>query len=352
LGSELFLVTGACGHLGSQIVKQLVLRGERVRVLKLPGENDSLLSGLKVESVLGDVRDVDSLRPFFSAKQEDEVNVIHAAGIVTIAAKVDENLRRVNVEGTRNIVGLCMENKVRRLLYVSSVHALPERPRGETVREASVFDVNAVSGAYAKTKAEATRIVLDAGQSGLNVVVVHPSGIIGPGDLGSNLSNQIFRDYLYGRLPAIVKGGYDFVDVRDVAGGCILALKKGKPGNCYILANTHYEIRQLTDMLQKFAGIKRRPLSLPLWLVSAVAPLAETLDKLRSQRPLFTRYSLYTLSSNDCFSSEKARTELGYTTRPMEETMRDIVLWEREKHGPTGKKILRRAKVAASFKGK
>jgi dihydroflavonol-4-reductase len=352
LGSVLYLTTGACGHLGSQIVKQLILRGERVRVLKLPGENDSLLNGLKVESVFGDVRDIDSLRLFFSATPEDEVNVIHAAGIVTIAAKVDENLRRVNVEGTRNIVKLCMENKVRRLLYVSSVHALPEKPRGETVREADTFDVSAVSGAYAKTKAEATRIVLDAGRSGLDVVVVHPSGIIGPGDIGSNHSNQIFRDYLYGRLPAIVKGGYDFVDVRDVAGGCILALKNGKPGNCYILANTHYEIRQLTDMLQKFAGIKRRPVALPLWLVSAFAPLAETLDKLRSQRPLFTRYSLYTLSSNDCFSSEKAKTELGYVVRPMEETMRDIVLWEREKHGPAGRKILKCAKVAASFKGK
>lgn len=352
MGSVLYLVTGACGHLGSQIVKQLVLRGERVRVLTLPGENNSLLSGLKVESVSGDVRDIDSLRPFFQTVPEDDVYVIHAAGIVTIAAKVDENLRRVNVEGTGNIVKLCMENKVRRLLYVSSVHALPEQPRGETVREADAFLSSAVSGAYAKTKAEATQTVLEAGRNGLNVAVVHPSGIIGPGDIGSNHSNQIFRDYLYGRLPAIVKGGYDFVDVRDVAAGCLLALEKGKPGNCYILANTHYEIRQLTDMLQKFAGIKRRPLALPLWLVSAFAPLAETLDKLRSQRPLFTRYSLYTLSSNDCFSSEKAKTELGYTVRPMEETMRDIVLWEREKHGPPVKKILKRAKVAASFKGK
>jgi dihydroflavonol-4-reductase len=352
VGSALYLVTGACGHLGSQIVKLLVLSGERVRILSLPGENNALLSGLKVESVSGDVRDIDSLRPFFKTAPEDEVYVIHAAGIVTIAAKVDENLRRVNVEGTRNIVKLCMENKVKRLLYVSSVHALPEKPRGETVREVDVFNSNAVSGAYAKTKAEATIIVLNAGQSGLNVVVVHPSGIIGPGDMGSNHSNQIFRDYIYGRLPAIVKGGYDFVDVRDVAGGCILALQKGKPGNCYILANTHYEIRQLTDMLQRFAGIKRRPLALPLWLVKAFAPLAETLDKLRSQRPLFTRYSLYTLSSNDCFSSEKAKKELGYTVRPMDETMRDIVLWEREKHGPPGKKTFRRAKTAESFKGK
>jgi dihydroflavonol-4-reductase len=352
VGSVLYLVTGACGHLGSQIVKLLVLRGERVRVLTLPGENDSLLRGLKVESVSGDVRDIDSLRPFFQSAPEDEVKVIHAAGIVTIAAKADENLRRVNVEGTRNIVGLCLKNKVNRLLYVSSVHALPEKPRGETILEADVFDSKLVSGAYAKTKAEATQIVLNACQSGLDVVVAHPSGIIGPGDLGSNHSNQIFRDYLYGRLPAIVKGGYDFVDVRDVAGGCILALDKGKPGNCYILANAHYEIGQLTGMLQKFAGIKRRPLVLPLWLVSAFAPLAETLDRLRSRRPLFTRYSLYTLSSNDCFSSKKSKTELGYTVRPIEETMRDIVLWERENHGPTGGRALRRAKAAASFKGK
>jgi len=348
----IYLVTGACGHLGSQIVKQLVLKGEKVRALKLPGEDDSLLNGLTVEFVCGDVRDLDSLRPFFQVSQGYETQVVHAAGIVTIAAKVDDNLRRVNVEGTSNIVKLCLDTKVRRLLYVSSVHALPERPRGETVLEADVFDGKAVMGAYAKTKAEATKIVLDAGRCGLDVVVVHPSGIIGPGDQGSNHSNQIFRDYLYGHLPAIVKGGYDFVDVRDVARGCLLALESGKPGSCYILANKHYEIRQLTDMLQKFAGIKRRPLVLPLWLVAAFAPLAETLDKLRSKRPLFTRYSLYTLCANDSFSSEKAKAELGYTVRPMEETMRDIVLWECEKHGPPGRKPLRRARVATSFKGK
>ena len=351
MNAAIYLVTGACGHLGSQIVGQLVKRGERVRVLKLPGEDDSLLNGWKVESISGDVRDIGLLRAFFQDLSE-EACVIHAAGIVTIAAKVDDNLRRVNVEGTRNIVQLCLESKVRRLLYVSSVHALKETPKGETVREADVFDGRAVTGAYAKTKAEATQIVLNAVKAGLDAVVVHPSGIIGPGDHGSNHSNQIFRDYLYGHLPAIVKGGYDFVDVRDVAGGCLLALENGRPGNCYILANAHYEIRELTGMLQKFAGIKRRPVTLPLWLVRAFAPLAEALDKLRSQRPLFTRYSLYTLSTNDCFSSEKARAELGYTVRPMEETMRDIMLWEREMHGPPAGRPFKRARAAQPMKGK
>ncbi len=350
--SDIVLVTGACGHLGSQIVSQLVSSGERVRVLMLPGEDDSLLSGLKVESVVGDVRDMDSLRLFFAVSKEDEVMVIHAAGIVSIAAKVDENLRRVNVEGTRNIIKLCQETKVRRLLYVSSVHALPEKPRGEIIKETDAFDASLVKGAYAKTKAEATQMVMDAAREGLNAVIVHPSGIIGPGDLGSNHSNQIFRDYLHGHLPAIVKGGYDFVDVRDVACGCLKALKNGRSGNGYILNNAHYDIRQLVDMLKKFAGIKRRPLMLPLWLVAAFAPLLETLDKLRSQRPLFTRYSLYTLRTNDCFSGEKARTELNYTVRPMEETMRDIVLWEREKHWIQGGKTLKDTSVASPFKGK
>ncbi len=352
MNSVIYLVTGACGHLGSQIVKLLVQKGERIRVLKLPGEDGSLLKGMKVETFSGDVRDVTSLRPFFQVSPGEEARVIHAAGIVSIAAKADVNLRRVNVEGTRNMVELALETEVRRFLYVSSVHALEEAPRGEAIREAEVFDRRAVNGAYAKTKAEATQIVLDAVQRGLDAVVVHPSGIIGPGDQGSNHSNQIFRDYLYGRLPAIVKGGYDFVDVRDVARGCLLALESGKTGGCYILANAHYEISRLTDMLQRFAGLKRRPVALPLWLVTAFAPLAEAFDKLRSRRPLFTRYSLYTLNTNDCFSSEKAKAELGYTVRPMEETMRDIVLWERERHGPPAGKQPKRARAASPLKSK
>ncbi len=347
----LYLVTGAFGHLGSQIVKLLLKRGDAVRALMLPREDDSLLRGLPMEVVLGDVRDKESLRPFFDVPADVKALVIHAAGIVSIAAKVNENLRRVNVEGTKNVVELCRERGAGRLLYISSVHALPEKPKGTSVAEVNAFDSGSVKGAYAKTKAEASQIVMDAAKSGLNAVIVHPSGIIGPGDNGRNPSNQVFRDYLYGRLPAIVRGGYDFVDVRDVAMGCLLALDKGRAGECYILSNAHFDMRRLMDLLQKAAGIKRRPIALPLGLVAAFSPLAEALDGLRSRTPVFTRYSLYTLNTNDWFVSDKAKKELGYTVRPVEETMRDIVLWERERQGPPAGKRERWPK-AAPAKGK
>jgi dihydroflavonol-4-reductase len=352
MASRIYLVTGAFGHVGSQIVQLLLRAGERVRALKYPGEDDSLLQGTDAEVFAGDVRDKDSLRPFFHVPEGLKAQVIHAAGIVSIAARVDENLRRVNVDGTRNVVELCRETNVQRLLYISSVHALPEKPRGEAVREINAFDPDWVTGAYAKTKAEASQIVLDAAKEGLDALMVHPSGIIGPGDNGNNHANQVFKDFLYGRLPAIIRGGYDFVDVRDVAQGCLLALDAGRPGNGYILSNAHYDIRQLIGMLQRITGQKRRVVALPLWFVSAFAPLAENIDRLRRQKPLFTRYSLYTLNTNDCFSSEKARTELGYTVRPMEETMRDIVLWERMKNGPPKQKEPRRKRVPAHAKGR
>ena len=166
--NRLYLVTGACGHVGNTLVKQLVANGEKVRGLVLPKEDDAPLAGLPVELVRGDVRDVKSLEPFFDGAGYDEVVCIHTAGIVSIASKFLQSVIDVNVKGTKNIVEMCLSYGVKRLVYTSSVHAIPELPEGEVIREVDHFEAADVVGLYAKSKARATQIVLDSVQRGLD----------------------------------------------------------------------------------------------------------------------------------------------------------------------------------------
>lgn len=332
--SKLYIVTGAFGHLGNTLVKLLLNRGEHVRCLALPTENTECLGiteTTNIEIMRGDVRDKESLRALFTLdKCYDEVTVIHTAGVVTIASKYDQKVVDVNVTGTKNIINACLEHQITNLLYVSSVHAIPERPNGQRMSEVGKFDPDDVEGLYAKTKAEATQLVLDSEKKGLHPIVVHPSGIIGPNDYGHNHLNQLVIDYINGSLTALIDGGYDFVDVRDVANGILAAVDKGKSGQCYILSNRYYTIKEMVDLMHDVSGKKKIRKILSRRFVNFIVPLAELYYKVRRQPPLFTGYSLYTLSSNSNFSHEKADRELGYRTRDMKETLKDTIVFLRE----------------------
>lgn len=325
---NLYIVTGANGHLGGTLVRMLQRRGAAVRGLLLPKEQAADRSG--VTYYHGDVRDKESLRPLFEDTGDAQVTVIHTAGIIDISEHVSPLLYDVNVGGTRNMVELCEEYRVHRLVYVSSVHAIPEKDKNCVLHEVRHFSPSEVVGGYAKTKAEATQLVLDAADHGLDAVVVHPSGILGPYDRSGNHLVQMVTDYIHGKLPACVNGGYDFVDVRDVAAGCLAAAERGRRGECYILSNRHYDIKEVLRMVKQVAGGRRLPV-LPMWMAKAAAPLMSWRARRHKQRPLYTKYSLYTLKSNDKFSHDKATSELGYKPRDLFQTIRDTVMWMRRR---------------------
>ncbi|MDR0883908.1 MAG: NAD-dependent epimerase/dehydratase family protein [Oscillospiraceae bacterium] len=326
----LFVVTGAVGHLGSAVVRALQSAGQHVRALVLPQEKDAA-AALGVQAVEGNVLEPESLKPLLQGARGADVRLIHAAGIVSIASKVNPAVHNVNVQGTRNILRLCNEGEVGKLVYVSSVHAIPEKPQGEVIAETEAFSPDRVVGDYAKTKAEATEAVLDAARHGLNASVVHPSGIIGPYDEGRNHLNAMVLDYCRGALPAGVQGGYDFVDVRDVADGVIACADHGKAGECYILANHYFSVKELLHKLSQVTGLKEMHAMLPLWLAKIGAPFAEVYAKIARQPALFTQYSLYTLGTNALFSHKKAERELGFHPRDIADTLRDTVAWLKQK---------------------
>lgn len=338
-----WIVTGAAGHLGGTIVRLLQERGAEVRGLVLPHESAADQSHTRYFS--GDVTHPETLVPLFEGTDPTRTIVIHTAGLIDIGDRPYEALRRVNVEGTRNVLALCRQYGVRRLVYVSSVHAIPQDPHGGVLREPESFSSDAVEGSYAKTKAEATRDVLEAAASGLDAVVVHPSGILGPYDNAGNHLVQVLRDFMTGKLPACVRGGYDMVDVRDVAWGCVAAALRGKRGECYILSNRRCDISDLLEMARRVCGGRRLPV-LPLWLARAAAPLLAATARMCGRRPLYTTYSLQALSSSDRFSHDKATAELGYRPRDLRLTVQDTVRWL-QSHGVKPRRALRLRRRAA-----
>ena len=326
---ELYIVTGGSGHLGNVLARKLIESGQRVWLLLLEHEKNVVEGVEKI--YFGDVSDKVSMQPVFDDAQGFRVVFIHCAGIVSIRSEFSQRLYDVNVGGTKNIVDLCEHYGVYKLVYISSVHAIPDNIQGEVIAETSSFDAGKVTGHYAKSKTEATKYVLDARKRGLNVNVIHPSGIIGPSDFGRGHMTTLITDYCRGRLVAAMDGGFDFVDVRDVAEGIIACTQKGRPGECYLLTNSYYKIRELMDMLCRITGRKKIKSYLPLWFVKATAPIAELYYRILKQPPLYTRYSIYTLSTNNRYSHKKATEELGYGTRDMESTLKDTFDWLVEK---------------------
>lgn len=323
---RIFLVTGAAGFLGNTIVKKLLAQKETVRAFIMPKDNivyvDPSLTVIK-----GNVLDQKSLYPLFEGLDNYKVIVIHCAGIVSIASKYQQTVYDVNVTGTKNVMELCFQYKVARVIYVSSVHAIPEKKQPEVMHEVDHFSSDEVTGLYAKTKAEASNYVLEMAKKGLPVSIVHPSGIMGPGNYNHDHLNQLIVDYMNHKLTAIVKGGYDFVDVRDVADGIIACCNLGRNGECYILSNHYFTIKEIVDLLHKITGKRKIKTVLPLWFAKMTAPIAELYYKCLKQKPLYTAYSLYTLTSNPNFSHQKATIELDYQPRAIEETLQDAVNW-------------------------
>lgn len=323
--TETYIIIGGLGHLGLTIAKELWAKGKNVIIfdVQIPEKHHDLNG---IDYHYGDITKFKDLDLFFKTL-EKPVYVVHCASIVSIVTNPGPKLFEVNVSGTKNIVRICFKYKVKRLVYVSTVHVLEEQKKGIVIKEQDFFVESKVKGHYAKTKARATQIVLDSTKKGLDAIVLHPSGIIGPNDFNVGHTTRLIIDYLNGDLRAAINGGYDFVDVRDVALGVISALRYGKKGHCYILSNQFFTLRYLLETLSKLTAQKPIKAYLPMWFIVPLAPVAEFYYKVRKVKPLFTPYSLYTLKSNAYFSHEKATEELNYFPRPLEQTLSDTIDW-------------------------
>lgn len=317
------LVTGATGHIGNVLVRELIRQDRPVRALVLPREDRACLDGLPVEICEGDVLDPGSL----DAAMQGVDTVYHLAGIISIMPGQDDFVRRVNVDGTKNVLRAAQQAGVRRLVYTSSIHAFGRPSEEVTIDESLPFDPQNTCGAYDRTKAEASLAVLDAAHNGLDAVVVCPTGVVGPHDYRTSELGQLVLDWLKTRVAFLIDGAYDFVDVRDVVEGEILAADRGATGESYILSGERISLPGLFRIVREIAGLRPDMVTLPTNLARFAASFTPLYYRMSGEKPRFTSYSIETVLSNSNISSQKAREALGYHPRSMTESMRDTVAW-------------------------
>jgi dihydroflavonol-4-reductase len=317
----MWLVTGATGHVGNVLVRKLLERGEKVRALILPGESRESISGLRVEAVEGDVLHLDSL---FKSMRGVK-GVFHLAGVISIMPGPNPFVRKVNVDGTKNILRAAIEHGSK-LIYTSSIHAI-QRVEDGVIDENIPYDMNNPYGAYDRSKAEATLDVLHAAQSGLEAVVTCPTGVIGPYDFRGSMMGAVIHDAAVAKPTLYVDGAYDFVDVRDVADGLISAAENGKRGESYILSGQKISVRYLLETVREITGRNFFQMKIPFDLAKFAALFTPMYYRMANATPRFTPYSLEVLQSNSNISHAKATKELGYHPRTLQESIRDAVKW-------------------------
>lgn len=321
------LVTGAAGLVGANLVRALLAQGVAVRAMI--HSDQRTLAGLDVELVQGDVRDPASLE---RACQGAEV-VYHLAGLISIEMGGRDRLEQINVIGVRNVVNACLHSRVRRLVHFSSIHAFLQEPLDQPLDESRPL-VNMVSAEvsqqfapYDLTKAMGEDEVRAGVARGLDAVILNPTGILGPQDIYPSFFGRALLMMARGRLPVLVQGGFDWVDARDVALGAIQAAQLAPAGAQYLLGGHWRSVKELAALVGELRGRPAARLAVPLGLAKLGVPLFRLWGQLTHSQPLYTDVSLQALRGNHHISHARATRELGYSPRPLEETLADTLDW-------------------------
>ena len=315
------VVTGASGHVGGNLLRALLEAGRPVRALV--HQDRRALEGLDLEVVTGDVRDQETLRRAFAGAEV----VYHTAAYISILGDEWPLLQEINVLGTRNVVQACLACGVRRLVHFSSIHALEQEPLDVPVDESRPLVDSRRASPYSRSKAAGEREVREGMARGLDAVILYPTAIIGPYDFRPSHFGQVLLYLARGKLPALVAGGFDWVDVRDVVAATLRAAEVAPPGARYLLSGHRVSLPEIAALVEEFTGVPAPRLVLPLGLAKAVAPLATLAARLLRMEPLFTTVAVEALGGNPRVSHERAGRDLGYRPRPFHETIRDTLRW-------------------------
>ncbi len=317
-------ITGANGHVGTNLVRRLLQEDFSIRVLQ--HHDHDALDGLDIEIIKGDLLDPESLAAFC-----DGVDVLfHLAAKISIGNNSFDNLHNINVEGTQNLVHAAKIAGIKRYIHFSSIHALVHEPLDQPMDEFRPLATNSKMP-YEQTKSIAEKWVLKQQEDKFDVIVINPTSILGPLDFKPSLMGQLMIRLYNGSLPGLVPGGYDWVDVRDVVDAACNAIYQGKGGERYILSGTWKTVVDFAKLFGLVNERKIKTLVLPLWLARVGVPFITLYSKVVGQDPLYTNKSLTILQEgNKYISNEKAKRELGFNPRPLSQTLKDSVTWFKE----------------------
>jgi dihydroflavonol-4-reductase len=316
-------VTGASGHIGNCLVRELKKQGAAIKVLVHNFRSD--LDEMDVELIQGNLLEPESL----IALCEGVDVVFHLAARIAIKNRSSAHVYETNVAGTKNMIKAVNNAGVKKFIHFSSIHAFQTDPSDMILDESRLL-VESDKTIYEFTKAEGEREVMKAVEEGLNAVIINPTAVLGPFDLRGSLLGQALLKIYQNKLPFLVSGGYNWVDVRDVVSASIEAIESGHKGERYILSGAFCTLHELSVMISKISGCKI-PVIVPVSLARLACPFFQIYSSVTKREPLYTYQSLDILVNSPVnISNAKARKDLGYEPRPLEQTLTDTFNWYRE----------------------
>jgi dihydroflavonol-4-reductase len=316
-------VTGATGHVGTNLTRMLLQEGHTVKVLI--HRDGKGLAGLPLEMVHGNVLNLQDL-----IRLTEGCDVIfNLAASITIY-RHDVSSHRLNVDSCKNLIQASGITGVKKIIHFSSIHAFRQKPLDSELNETRELTLKGNSS-YDLSKAQSQKMMQEASTKGMEVVVLNPTAIVGPYDFKPSLvGNAIIRFYK-GLNPGLIPGGYNWVDVRDVCKAAVNAINKGKGGESYLLPGSWQSLEVLAEEISGQGGHQPPLLHLPGWLAQLGLPFLNIHARLTGKPPLYTSISLETLqNSHRHISGEKAASALDFNPRPFVETITDTVTWFKE----------------------
>ncbi|MBW7868965.1 MAG: NAD-dependent epimerase/dehydratase family protein [Brumimicrobium sp.] len=314
-------ITGASGHIGSVLCRELIQEG--YEVVALVRNSNLSLEGLPIQFCNGNVLDKNSLKCLMEGCDA----IFHVAGVIGLGYRFHQRVYDINVTGTQNILQVAKELGIQKVVHFSSIHVFKQFPYNIPLDETRKY-IEEKAIFYDKTKRDGHELAIQASKDGQDVVIVCPTGVIGPFDFQPSKLGKATIDIYRGKFPAMIKGGFDFVDVRDVARGAIQAMKYGKSGEAYILGGRFYPLKEFAELVYKVKGKTKRFIELPVAFAIIGLPFIQLYALLTRTKPIYDKVYLDILvDGNQHISTEKAEKELGYTKTSMEQTLTDTFEW-------------------------
>jgi len=320
----LAFVTGATGFVGSHVARVLAEQGADLRLLVRSSSDLKNIRGLKAEQVVGDLRDPVTLEKAMAGCDV----VFHVAADYRLWIPDPEQMYRANVEGTRAILQATRKNRVRRVVYTSSVATMGFTSNGRPADENSPVSLENMIGHYKRSKFMAEQVAMQAARSGMDVVVVNPTTPVGEQDIKPTPTGRIIVDFLKKKFPAYVDTGLNLVDVTECARGHVAALEKGRSGERYILGGENLTLKQILDKLAAITGLPSPKVRVPYAVALATGVVDEMVTgHILRREPRVTIDAVRMGRKKMFVSSAKAGRELGWKTVPVDDALRRAVEW-------------------------
>jgi dihydroflavonol-4-reductase len=316
------LLIGGSGFIGTHLAGELIRKGKKIRVF----DQQPFATGAKdapAETVVGDILDIELLRRTMAGCE----TVYHLAGNPQLWHRDPRVFDKVNRRGTENVLTAARENRIRRLVFTSTESILAPKHSNGIIDERVQPVLADMIGPYCRSKFLAEQAVFRAAAEGLPAVVVSPTMPIGPGDHNHTPPGRMIADFLDGRIPGQINCILNFVDVRDVAVGHVLAAEKGQPSCRYILSGHNLSLADFFACLAKISGRQAPRWRIPYGVALAWSYCEEWLSRLTGRVPQSSVTGIKLCRRSLAFDGRKTWQQLGHTPRPLEESLRDAVAW-------------------------